>query len=80
MTLRNLLKTGQLKERPADVAEIRQRGRTLVLDALRRKRNLSDYTGEDIDDVSADGCAQEAERLLGDVAAWMAKNHPELMS
>ena len=32
--------------------------RMAVLDALRRKRNLSDYTGEDVDDVSAANCVQ----------------------
>jgi hypothetical protein len=52
--------------------------RVTVLDTLRRKRNLSDYTGEDIDDVSADHCRAEAEQLLGDVKAWLQANHPNL--
>ncbi len=50
-----------------------------VLDALRRKRNLSDYTGEDVDDVSAQNCVQEAERLLREVKAWLKKNRAELL-
>jgi len=37
--------------------------RMVVLDALRRKRNLSDYTGEDVDDVSAENCVLMAKRL-----------------
>ena len=38
--------------------------RLAVLDTLRRKRNLADYTGEDIDDASAAACIEQAERLL----------------
>lgn len=38
--------------------------RVVVLDALRRKRNLADYTGEDIDDASVAACIDEASRLL----------------
>lgn len=53
--------------------------RIAVLDTLRRQRNLSDYTGDDIDDSSAENCIAEAERLLKDVASWLKANHPELI-
>lgn len=53
--------------------------RVAVLDALRNKRNLSDYTGKDIDPASLATCIQEAERLLGEVGAWLAEHHPELL-
>ena len=53
--------------------------RLIVLDVLRRKRNLSDYTGEDIDDCSAEACRQEAGELLADVKGWLATNHPDLL-
>ncbi len=136
MSLANLLKTGQLKEHPADTKEIgrllaaAQRGladaraktisaetrfdaayraitqvglaalmaqgfrpdtnrpghhvtiiqtlaltlgvegrRVTVLDTLRRKRNLADYTGEDIDDASVAACIEQAERLLHEARA-----------
>lgn len=52
--------------------------RVTVLDTLRRKRNLSDYTGEDIDDSSVGHCIAEADQLLRDVIAWLAANRPEL--
>jgi len=52
--------------------------RVTVLDTLRRKRNLSDYTGEDIDDTSAAECAKEADRLLRDVIDRLKRNRPEL--
>ena len=52
--------------------------RVTVIDTLRRKRNLSDYTGEDIDDSSADHCIAEADRLLQDVAAWLKAHRSHL--
>ena len=51
--------------------------RVMVLDTLRRQRNLSDYTGDDIDDSSAAHCSAEAKRLLKEVKAWLRANHPE---
>ena len=145
MSLQNLLKIGQLKEHPADAAEVQRllaaakrnladarvttissetrfdaayktvmqaalaalmahgyrpdtnrpghhvtvvQGLTLtiglaparvtVLDTLRRKRNISDYTGDDLDDSSVEHCIAEAERLLQDVAGWLKANRPHL--
>jgi len=52
--------------------------RVAVLDALRNKRNLSDYSGRDIDRASLATCVSEAARLLNEVNAWLAKTHPEL--
>jgi hypothetical protein len=40
--------------------------RVVVLDTLRRKRNLADYTGDDIDDASVIACIDEATSLLQD--------------
>ena len=55
-------------------------GRLAVLDALRNKRNLSDYTGRPIDLASLDACIEEARRLLTDVVAWLVANRPALFS
>jgi hypothetical protein len=52
--------------------------RVAVLDTLRNKRNLSDYTGKSIDSSSLATCIEEAERLLREVAAWLEAHHPEL--
>lgn len=52
--------------------------RLAVLDTLRNKRNLSDYTGKDIDPASLVVCIEEAERLLGEVRAWLAANRADL--
>ena len=54
--------------------------RILVLDTLRRKRNLADYTGEDVDDSSAAHCIAEAEQLLEDVRAWLTLHRPQLLT
>ena len=53
--------------------------RMVVLDALRRKRNLSDYLGADLDENSTQACVKEATRLLDDVNAWLKSNHPALV-
>jgi hypothetical protein len=52
--------------------------RVAVLEALRNKRNLSDYTGKDIDTASLATCIAEAERLLDELTHWLAASHPEL--
>ncbi len=54
--------------------------RVIVLDALRRKRNLGDYTGEDIDEASVDACIAEAKRLLGDALEWLTTHRPNLIT
>ena len=41
--------------------------RLAVLDALRNKRNLSDYTGKEIDSASLVTCIEEADRLVREV-------------
>jgi len=46
--------------------------RVAVLDALRRKRNLADYTGEDIDEASVVACIDAATRLLHEAKERLA--------
>jgi len=54
------------------------RKRVVVLDALRRQRNVADYTGDDIDESTAEHCIAEAEQLVNDVEAWRASKRPDL--
>jgi len=49
-----------------------------VLDALRNKRNLADYTGKDLDVASLRSCIEEADLLIGEVSRWLASTHPDL--
>lgn len=54
--------------------------RVVVLDALRRQRNVADYTGDDVDESMAENCIEEAQRLIEDVLAWRKARRPELTS
>lgn len=53
--------------------------RMAVLDVFRRKRNLADYTGDEIDDVSAENCISAAVELLQIVIDWLTVNQPDLI-
>lgn len=53
--------------------------RLAVLDTLRRKRNATNYIGEDIDERSLEQCVKEAERLQHEVTAWLTESHSELV-
>lgn len=53
--------------------------RIIVLDTLRRQRNVADYSGDDVDETTAQHCIAEAERLIDDVAAWRRANRPDLV-
>jgi uncharacterized protein (UPF0332 family) len=53
--------------------------RIVVLDTLRRQRNVADYTGDDIDDSTAEHCIVEARRLVDEVLAWRKVNRPNLI-
>ena len=53
--------------------------RIAVLDALRRQRNVSDYSGDDIDNSTVEHCIAEAAQLIADVLAWRKANRSALM-
>ena len=48
----------------------------LVLDKLRKKRNLSDYTGEGVSEAEAQACARSARRLFDAVEAFLQARFP----
>lgn len=53
--------------------------RMVVLDVLRRKRNLTDYTGDWVDETLMENCIAEAKALLQDVEAWLREHRPDLL-
>jgi uncharacterized protein (UPF0332 family) len=53
--------------------------RMIVLDQLRKKRNLSDYTGVGITEEEAAACARAAEELASTVEKWLRANCPDLV-
>jgi hypothetical protein len=52
----------------------------IVLDALRRKRNLNDYAGDPIEPAAARTCIAQAEALLATTRAWLRQHRPDLIS
>lgn len=50
-----------------------------VLDVLRRKRNLTDYSGGWIDETSMEQCIAEAGDLMRDVTEWLQEQRPDLV-
>ena len=52
----------------------------IVLDALRRQRNLNDYEGAPITDVAVAECLAKASALLTHTRQWLQDHRPDLMS
>ena len=53
--------------------------RVAVLDVMRRKRNLTDYSGGWIDETTMDQCITEAQVLLRDMTALLLEHKPEFI-
>lgn len=50
----------------------------IVLDALRKKRNLNDYSGDLIEPASVRECIAQAETLLAITQGWLRRYRPDL--
>ena len=53
--------------------------RMIVLDQLRKKRNLSDYTGAGVTDEEMVACVRAAEDLAATVEQWLRANRLNLL-
>jgi hypothetical protein len=53
--------------------------KVIVLDALRKQRNLADCSGDLVPDSAAAECLDSARELLAHLRAWLAANKPELL-
>lgn len=51
----------------------------IVLDALRKQRNVADYSGDIVPDSAVNECVSHAENLLAEVNHWLKENKPELI-
>ncbi len=51
----------------------------IVLDGLRKQRNLIEYMGESVPESMVEACIAEAEGLLSRAMAWLSANRPELL-
>ena len=54
--------------------------KVILLDALRKQRNLADYSGELVTDAIAAECLASAKELFAHMRAWLEANKPELSS
>lgn len=50
----------------------------IVLDALRKQRNVNDYEGDPISEEAVSECIKQAEKLHQFVSAWIAANRPDI--
>lgn len=51
----------------------------IVLDALRKQRNIADYSGDLVSDAAVAACFSSARGLMAHVRAWLKANRPDLV-
>lgn len=51
----------------------------LILDALRRKRNATDYLGDPVETEAVAECLAQATALLTTARRWLVEQHPDLL-
>ena len=52
----------------------------IVLDALRKQRNLNDYEGDPVTDAAVAECLAQAESLLAHTRQWLASHRSDLLA
>ena len=52
----------------------------IVLDALRRKRNVADYSGDLVEPEAVAECIARAAAVLEQTRAWLEKHRPDLLA
>ncbi len=50
----------------------------IILDSLRKQRNVADYSGDLVTDSAMEECLSQAESLYETVSAWLDASHPDL--
>lgn len=53
-------------------------GTVIVLDALRKQRNINDYEGDPISEQAVVECIKQAEHLYNAVTVWLVIKRPDL--
>ena len=49
----------------------------IVLDALRKQRNLNDYEGDPVTDAAVAECLAQPEALIAHTRQWLARHRPD---
>ncbi len=52
----------------------------IILDALRKQRNVADYSGDIVPASAVDECVKYAENLHHDVTGWLKENKADLLN
>ena len=52
----------------------------IVLDALRKQRNLNDYEGDPVTDAAVVECVKQAEILIRHTRQWLRGNRADLLA
>jgi len=52
----------------------------VLLDALRKQRNVADYSGDLVPESAVRDCVKAAEKLLQSVTEWISTNRPDLLA
>ena len=52
----------------------------IVLDVLRRQRNITDYEGDPVSEATLAGCIAHAEQLLLQTEQWLQVHHPAVVA
>ena len=52
----------------------------IVLDSLRKKRNLNDYSGDLIEPAAVRSCVNHAVALLTTTQRWLREHRPDLIA
>lgn len=52
----------------------------IVLDALRKQRNLNDYEGDPVGDAVVAECLVQAKQLLAHTRQWLQSEFPDLLA
>ena len=53
--------------------------RVILLDALRKQRNLADYSGDAVPASAVTECVSSASVLYDEVRSWLKEHHPSLL-
>ncbi len=88
MSLQNLAKIGLLHEHRTGPLEVRRllaaaersNATVLLLDSLRKKRNVADYDGDLVSEAELAECLVQARALLVELYAWLGAKRPDLLT
>lgn len=52
----------------------------IILDKLRKQRNVADYSGDVVPESATTECIEQAKSLIQELEQWLHHNKPELIN